>query len=187
MISSLSHKNLTWQNVLKSLDLDTIGQEQLISDGTWYDEELLSDNEVLKKKEEIIEKMKAGEEVERDYFFRENQEQSSIPVNPDSKRMTIVRRVNPAQMCKKNLHGIYESLPECAAFINANGTTITTKDPGQKETDISKSDISTKGKKKEIKETKAAVEPRMNILKNKEELVKRVQDPKHEFIEEKTG
>ena len=32
------------------LDLDTIGQEELTSDKFWYDEELLGDNEVQKKK-----------------------------------------------------------------------------------------------------------------------------------------
>ena len=78
-----------------------------VSDGAWYDQELLSDKEVLKKKKEIIEKTKAREEV-GGYFIKASKEQSSIAVNPDSKRLTIVRRVNPAQKCKKNLHGIYE-------------------------------------------------------------------------------
>ena len=69
--------------------MDTIGQQELINHEAWYDEELLSDNEVQKKKEEIVEKTKAREEVEGDYFIKPNKEQSSIPVNPDSKRSIL--------------------------------------------------------------------------------------------------
>ena len=65
LISSPSHNNLSRQNVKKyCLDLKTIGKEVLIIDEAWYYEAILSDNEVQKKMEEIVEKTKAREEVE---------------------------------------------------------------------------------------------------------------------------
>ena len=57
----------------------------------WCVEELLSDNEIRKKKEEIVEKTKAREEIERDFFIKPNKEPLSIPVKPDSKILDIVR------------------------------------------------------------------------------------------------
>ena len=137
-----------------------------------------------RKKEENVGKTKAREEVEGDYFIKPNKEPSSIPVNPDSKRLNKFRRLNPVQ--KKNLQGIYESLSEGVAIVNTSGTKITIKTCGQKDMVISKSDIAIKGNKREGKEAKAAIDPRLIFLGNKEELVKRVQDNKHEIVEKMT-
>ena len=57
----------------------------------------------------------------------------------------------------------------------------------QQDTVISHRNIANKGKKKQRKEAKAATEPRMNFLRNKEEHVKRLQDHKHENVEKMTG
>ena len=68
------------------LDLHTIGQEELISDEAWYDEELLSDIEIQKKKDEIVEKTKARGEVEGVYFIkpiRSNHQSRQTPTASD--------------------------------------------------------------------------------------------------------
>ena len=66
LICSPSHKNLLGQNVRKTLfRSENYWKKDLISDEAWY-EAIRRDNEVQKKKEEIVEKTKAREEVEED-------------------------------------------------------------------------------------------------------------------------
>ena len=116
--------------------------------------------------------------------MKPDKEQSPIPVSPDSRRLNNVRRVNPVQKSKKNLQGTYKSLPEGAEIVNTSGTMITIKTPGQQETVISKSNIAIQ--EGERKEAKATINPRLNFLRNKEELVQRVQDHKHEIVKNMT-
>ena len=98
-----------------------------------------------------------------------------------------MRRVNPVQKIKKNLQGTYRSLPEGAEIVNTSGTMITIKTSGQQETVISKSNIAIKGKKRERKEAKATINPRLNFLRNKAEHVQRVRDHKNEIVNNMTG
>ena len=134
-------KNLNWSNILKYyLDDNIIGDEDLISQDEWYDEDLNSDAEVKASKQRRLQEAKDDEgEVPR--IIRLPAANFEEPSARNSPRLHLARKTLAAQRNKKQLQGFYEAFPKGAAFVKTTDSTATIKVPGQQDTVLNKSDV----------------------------------------------
>ena len=134
-------KNLNWSNTVKYyLDDNIIGEDELISQEKWYDEDLDSDNEVRATKQRKLQEAKddKGEVPRIVKLPSANFEQ---PLARNSPRLQLARKTLAASRNKKQLQGLYEAIPEGAALVKTTDSTVTIKVPGQQDTVLKKSDV----------------------------------------------
>ena len=132
-----SKNNLSWTNTFKYLDDNIIGDEELISEERWYDEDLDSEAEVQEAKRQKLEDAKSdNSEIPRIFTLPSTNIQQ--PLARQSPRLQLARRTLVAQRNKKQLQGIYEAIPEGAALVKTTDTTLTIKVPGQQDTVLNK-------------------------------------------------
>ena len=134
-------KNLNWSNTLKHyLDDNIIGEDELISQDKWYDEDLESDEEVrTTKQRKLQEAINDLGEIPR--TFKLPKANFEEPLASNSPRLQLARKTLAASRNEKQLQGLYEAIPEGAAFVKSTNNTITVKVPGQQDTVLNKSDI----------------------------------------------
>ena len=132
--------NLSWSNTFKYLDDNIIGDEELIPEERWYDEDLDSEAEVQEAKRQKLEDAKSdNSEIPRIFTLPSTSIQQ--PLARQSPRLQLARRTLAAQRNKKQLQGIYEAIPEGAALVKTTDTTLAIKVPGQQDTVLNKSDV----------------------------------------------
>ena len=132
--------NLSWTNTFKYLDDNIIGDEELISEERWYDEDLDSEAEVQEAKRQKLEDAKSdNSEIPRIFTLPSTNIQQ--PLARQSPRLQLARRTLAAQSNKKQLQGIYEAIPEGAALVKTTDTTLNIKVPRQQDTVLNKSDV----------------------------------------------
>ena len=132
-------KNLNWSNTLKyHLDDNIIGEEAVISQDKWYDED--SDAEVEASKQRKLQEAKDDEnEVPR--IIKLPAANFEEPLARNSPRIQLARKTLATSRNKKQLQGLYEAIPEGAALIKTTDSTVTIKVPGQQGTVLNKSDV----------------------------------------------
>ena len=134
-------KNLNWSNTLKYyLDDNIIGEEELISQEKWYDEDLDSENEVRATKERKLQEAKVDKgEVPR--IIKLPSANFEQPLARNSPRLQLARKTLADSRNKKQLQGPYEAIPEGAALVKTADSTVTIKVLGQQDTVLNKSDV----------------------------------------------
>ena len=93
-----------------------MGDEELIPEENWYDEELDSDAEVREAKRKKLEDAK-NDSSEISRTFKLPSSNIEQPLTRHSPRLQLARRTLAAQRNKKQLKGIYEAIPEGAALV----------------------------------------------------------------------
>ena len=138
-------KNLNWSNTLKYyLDDNIIGEEELISQDEWYDEDLDRDAKVKASKQRKLQEAKDDEgEVPR--IIRLPAANFEEPSARNSPRLELARKTLAAQRNKKQLQGLYETFPKGAPLVKTTDSTVTIKVPGQQDTVLNKSDVANFG------------------------------------------
>ena len=117
-----------------------VGEEELISQDKWYDEDLDSDNEVRTKKQRTLQEAKDDEgEVPR--IIKIQSANFEQPLARNSPRLQLARKTIDASRNNKQLQGLYEAIPGGAALVKTTDSTVTIKVPGQQDTELNKSDI----------------------------------------------
>ena len=126
-------------NTFKYLEDNLIGDEELISEERWYDEDLDSEAEVQEAKRQKIDDARSdNSEIPRIVKLPSTNIQQ--PLTQHSPRLQLARRTIAAQRNKKQLQGIYEAIPE-GAEVKTTDTTLTIKVPGQLDNVLNKSDV----------------------------------------------
>ena len=126
------------------LDDNIIGEEELISQDKWYDENLDSDNEVRATKQRKLQEAKDDKgEVPR--IIKLPSANFEQPLARNSPRLQLARKTLAASRNKKQLQGLYEAIPEGAALVKTTDSTVTIKVPGQQDTVLNKSDVANFG------------------------------------------
>ena len=117
------------------LDDNIIGEEELISQEKWYDEDLDSDAEVKATKQRKLQEAKDDEgEVPR--IIKLPAANFEEPLARNSPRLQLARKTLAASRNKKQLQGLYEAIPVGAALVKTADSTVTIKVPGQQDTSI---------------------------------------------------
>ena len=139
--SKPNKKNLNWSNTLKYyLGDNIVGEEELISQEKWYDEDLDSDNEVRATKERKLQEAK-DDKGELPRIIKLPSANFEQPLARNSPRLQLARKTLAASRNKKQLQGLYEAIPEGAALVKTTDSTVTIKVPGQQDTVLNKSDV----------------------------------------------
>ena len=134
-------KNLNWSNALKHyLDDNIIGEDELIRQDKWYDEDLDSDEEVRTTKQRKLQEAR-NDVGEIPRTFKLPKANFEEPLASNSPRLQLARKTLAASSNKKQLQGLYEAIPEGAALVKSTNNTITVEVPGQQDTVLNKSDI----------------------------------------------
>ena len=133
----------------KTLQHDNIiGEDELISQDKWYEEDLNSDGEVRTTKQRKLQEARndVGEITRTFKLPKANFEE---PLASNSPRLQLARKTLAASRNKKQLQGLYEAIPEGAALVKSTNNTITVKVPSQQDTVLNKSDIAKFGTPKQ--------------------------------------
>ena len=139
-------KNLQWPNVQPDyLDDNIMGEDELISDERWEQEDLNSDDEVHASKERMLTATKndTGNIPRTLNIHRTRMTPNSKlePVAESSKGLQLARKTIASTRSKKQLKGLYEAKPEGAALVKTSNSTLTIKYPEQDDNVLHKSDV----------------------------------------------
>ena len=116
-------------------DKVTIGDEALIDENVWPQEDLDSDSEVKLKKRKMLEGLSRDQLVSLQEGFPQ------LPVNEKNQR----KRRKSYKKGERKLRGIYERLPEGASIENTSIEVATLRIPGLPAAKLLKSDLSNFG------------------------------------------
>ena len=117
-----------------------MGEEELISQDKWYDEDLDSDAEVKASKQRKLEEAKDYEgEVPR--IIKLPAANFEEPLTRNIPLLQLALKTLAGSRNKKQLQGLYEAISEGAALVKTTDSTVTIKVPGQQDTVLNKSDV----------------------------------------------
>ena len=141
LTSTPNSNNLNWLNIQPDyLDDNIVGEDELISDERWEQEDLNSDEEVRTSKESMHTAAKNDTgEVPRS--FRMTPHSTLEPVAESSKGLQLARKTITSTRSKKQLQGLCEAIPEDAALVKTSKSTLAIKCPGQDNTVLHMSDL----------------------------------------------
>ena len=114
------------------LDKETIGDEALIDEKRWPQEDLDSDSEVKLKKRKMLEGLSGDQLVSLQQGFPQ------LPVNEKNQR----KRRKSYKKGGRNLRGVYEQLPEGSSIEKTSNEVATLRIPGFPAAKLLKSDLS---------------------------------------------
>ena len=117
------------------LDKETIGDEALIDEKVWPQEDLNSDSEVKLKKRKMLEGLSGDQLVSLQQGFPQ------LPVNEKNQR----KRRKSYKKGGRNLRGVYEQLPEGSSIEKTSSEVATLRIPGLPAAKLLKSDLSNYG------------------------------------------
>ena len=121
------------------LDDTIMGEDELISDKRWEQEDLNSDEEVRTSKEKMLTAPKKDTgEIPR--TIRMTPHSTLELAAESSKGLQLTRKTIASTRSKKKLQGLYEATPEAAALVKTSNSNLTIKYPGQDDTVLHKSD-----------------------------------------------
>ena len=127
------------------LDDNIMGEDELISDERWEQEDLNSDAEVHASKERMLTATKndTGNIPRTLNIHRTRMTPNSKlePVAESSKGLQLARKTIASTRSKKQLKGLYEAKPEGAALVKTSNSTLTIKYPEQDDNVLHKSDV----------------------------------------------
>ena len=117
------------------LDKETIGDEALIDEKVWPQEDLDSDSEVKLKKRKMLEGLSGDQLVSLQQGFPQ------LPVNEKNQR----KRRKSYKKGGRNLRGFYEQLPEGSSIEKTSNEVATLRIPGLPAAKLLKSGLSNYG------------------------------------------
>ena len=141
LTSTTDCSNLKWPIVQPDyLNVNIMGEDELISGERWEQEDLNSDKEVRASKERLLTAAKKNTgKIPR--TFRMNPQQTLEPVAESSKGLQLARKTITSTRSKKQHQGLYEVISEGAQLVKTSGSTLTIKYPGQADTVLHKSEV----------------------------------------------
>ena len=132
------------------LDKETIGDEALIDEKVWPQEDLDSESEVKLKKRKMLEGLSGDQLVSFQQGFPQ------LPVNEKNQR----KRRKSYKKGGRNLRGVYEQLPEGLSIEKTSNEVATLRIPGLPAAKLLKSDLSNYGTVRQCPSALNLLQPR---------------------------
>ena len=146
-----------------------MGEDELISDERWEQEDLNSDEEMRTSKERMLTEAK-NDTGEIPRTFQMTPQSTLEPVAESSKVLQLARKTIASTRSKKQFQGLYEAIPGGAVLVKTCGSTLTVKYPGQDDTVLHKSEVARFGTPAQPRITLIQFAARKTVVNHHEKL-----------------